>query len=178
MQRNCGKESFGKRPFKDPGEAAKSIRSDRREIFDFFSEYEEELEQAGIRPPKMSIEERVEVLDWISVVVETVPTDVQELSSVEEVNSLTGAMGCEGVAALVQLHPEGHKMNSEERAELHEALKAAEFTLKSLGGADEAEEGRFMLGGLEESNGGGSKARSFLSSAVARAKNMRGAGRR
>ena len=66
----------------------------------------------------------------------------------EEVNSLTGAMGCEGVAALVQLHPEGAKMSSEERAELHEALKAAEYTLKALGGGEAAEEeGRFVLDG-------------------------------
>ena len=60
-----------------PAAAATSIRSDRKEIFDFFREYEQELEQAGIRPPRLSIEERVEVLDWISVVVETVPTDVR-----------------------------------------------------------------------------------------------------
>ena len=169
---------LGKRPFKDPEAAAQSIRSDRKEIFDFFSEYKEELEQAGIRPPKMSIEERVEVLEWISVVFEKVPTvvinqsiDVEDLSSVEEVNRLTRAMGCEGVAALVQLCPEGHKMNGEERVELLEALKSAKYihTEKYTLGAEEGEEGRFMLGLREESG-----KKSFLSSAVARAKKLRG----
>ena len=147
---------FDGKPFRDPLAAAQQIRNDRVELTSFFTRYESELEQAGIRPP-LSIEERVQTLPWFANVMEKLFTeDLADIAEVSRILTQFGMHGCRVMMLLIRLHPRRPDDHTELMV-LNNELLAMENVMRSglagpkfSSGVQARDNERFLMDFLEE----------------------------
>lgn len=136
-------------PFQDPAKAAKNMRFEYAECVQFFQHYEDELAQAGVRPP-LSIPERVDVLNWAAEVLVNPPTEA--LATLPAASKFMLAFGDDGPRALVRLvglNPNAPR-EAVERAGLQEAFAAAAKVHQMTRGARGNDtQQRFTLDGFD-----------------------------